>query len=179
MICQSLLNFFLNSNTSIIESDKSLKKTFFEVITSKSFIYIDNLPIISHKFLQTYCCNDREHFPISQPVYFAFLSPGYISYHVFHGNMLDYQLSRIKKFTSKKPDFIKALNVWLLFFAVYVIYKRNYSFSRVVFLFFQTKIAKSFYSKINDSGRLRTIKFSSRRFAVRVTALPKIFTIYP
>ena len=64
-----------------------------------------------------------------------------------------------------------------LFFAVYVIYKKNYSFSRVVF--FQTKIANSFYSKINDSGSLRTTRFSSSRFGVRVTALPKIFTIYP
>ena len=37
--------------------------------------------------------------------------------------------------------------VWtnLLFFAVYVIYKKNYSFSRVVFRFFQTKIANSVY----------------------------------
>ena len=68
----------------------------------------------------------------------------------------------------------------LLFFAVYVIYKKNYSFSRVVFLFFfQAKIANSFYSKINYSGRLGTTRFSSSRFAVRVTAPPKFFTIYP
>ena len=67
----------------------------------------------------------------------------------------------------------------LLFFAAYVIYKKNYSFSRVVFLFFQTKIANSFYSKINDSGRLWTTRFSSSRFGVRVTALPNFFTIYP
>ena len=41
----------------------------------------------------------------------------------------------------------------LLFFAVYEIYKKNYSFSRVVFLFFYpTKTANSFCSKINDSG---------------------------
>ena len=71
------------------------------------------------------------------------------------------------------------VNSTLLFFAVYVIYKKNYSFSRVVFHFFQTKIANSFYSKINDSGRLWTTSFSSSRFRVRVTALLKIFTIYP
>ena len=33
------------------------------------------------------------------------------------------------------------------FFAAYVKCKKNYSFSRVVFLFFQSKIANSFYSK--------------------------------
>ena len=55
--------------------------------------------------------------------------------------------------------------------------KKNYSFKRVVF--FQTKIANSFYSKINDSSRLRTTRFSSSRFGARVTVMPNIFTIYP
>ena len=59
------------------------------------------------------------------------------------------------------------------------IYKKNYSFSRVVFLFFYlTKTANSFYSKINDRGRRRTTRFSIIRFGVRVTALPNFFTIY-
>ena len=66
----------------------------------------------------------------------------------------------------------------LLFFAVYEIYKKNYSFSRVNF-FYLTKIANSFNSKINDSGRFRTTRFSSSRFGVWVTAVPNIFTIYP
>ena len=69
----------------------------------------------------------------------------------------------------------------LLFFAVYVIYKKKYSFSRVVFLFFQCKTANSFYSKINDSSRVRTTAFSSSRFGVQVTGqkflrfIPNIF----
>ena len=64
-----------------------------------------------------------------------------------------------------------------LFFAVYVIYKKNYSFSRVVF--FQSKTANSFYSKLNDSSRVRTTTFSSSRFGVRVSVMPNIFPIYP
>ena len=47
------------------------------------------------------------------------------------------------------------------------------------FFFFQTKIANSFYSKINDSGRLRTTRFSSSRFGVRVTALQKFLRFIP
>ena len=66
----------------------------------------------------------------------------------------------------------------LLFFAAYVICKKNYSFSRVVFLFSnQSKIANS--SKINDSRRVRTSAFSSSRIGVRVSVVPNIFTIYP
>ena len=64
-----------------------------------------------------------------------------------------------------------------LFFAVYVINRKNYSFSRVVF--FQCKTANSFYSKMNDSSRVRITVFSSSRFGVRVTARSKIFMIYP
>ena len=63
----------------------------------------------------------------------------------------------------KKMHALIVLGHVLLFFAVYVTYKKNYSFSRVVFLFFQTKIANSFYSKINDSGRFWTIRFWSGR----------------
>ena len=37
----------------------------------------------------------------------------------------------------------------------------------------------TFYSKINDSSKLRTTRFSSSRFGVRVTVVPNIFTIYP
>ena len=66
-----------------------------------------------------------------------------------------------------------------LFFAAYVICKKNYSFSRVVFLFFQSKTANSFYSEINGSSRVRTTAFSSSRFRVRVAVEPNIFTFYP
>ena len=45
--------------------------------------------------------------------------------------------------------------------------------------FFQCKTANSFYSKINDSSRVRTTAFSSSRFVVRVSVVPNIFTIYP
>ena len=45
--------------------------------------------------------------------------------------------------------------------------------------FYLTKIANSFYSKINDSSRVRTTAFSSSRFGVRVSVVPNIFTIYP
>ena len=70
-----------------------------------------------------------------------------------------------------------------LCFAVYVIYKKNYSFSTVYsgvkFLFFYlTKTANSFYSKINDSSMVRTTAFSSSRLYVRVSVVPNIFTIY-
>ena len=54
----------------------------------------------------------------------------------------------------------------LLFFAAYVICKKNYSFSRivfVVFLFFQSKNAISFYSKLNVSSGVRTKTFWSGR----------------
>ena len=81
-----------------------------------------------------------------------------------------------------KPSlFIIVNDSVFLFFAIYEIYKKNYSFSRVffLFLFYLTKIANSFYSKINDSGRCRTTRFSSSGFGVRVSALPKFFTIYP
>ena len=66
-----------------------------------------------------------------------------------------------------------------LIFAVHVIYKKNCSFSRVAFLFFQSETANSFYSKIKDSNRVRTTAFSSKRFGVRVSLVPKNFTIYP
>ena len=44
--------------------------------------------------------------------------------------------------------------------------------------FFRPKLP-TLYSKINDNSRLRTTRFSSSRFGVRVTAVPNIFTIYP
>ena len=47
------------------------------------------------------------------------------------------------------------------------------------FFFFQSKIANCFYSKINDSSRVRTTEFSSSRFWVRVSVVPNIFMIYP
>ena len=47
------------------------------------------------------------------------------------------------------------------------------------FFFFQCKTANSFYSKINDSSRVRRTAFSSSRFGVRVSVVPNIFTIYP
>ena len=66
----------------------------------------------------------------------------------------------------------------LLFFAVYEIYKIIHSVQWGQF-FYLTKIAKSFYSKINDSSRVRTTAFSSSRFGVRVSVVPNNFTIYP
>ena len=36
-----------------------------------------------------------------------------------------------------------------------------------------------FCSKINDSSWVRTTRFSSSRFVVRVSVVPNIFTIYP
>ena len=70
----------------------------------------------------------------------------------------------------------------LFFFAVYVIYKKKYSFCRVVFLFLSVQNCQlffSFYLKINDSSMVRTTVFSSSRFGVRVSVVPNIFTIYP
>ena len=69
----------------------------------------------------------------------------------------------------------------LLFFAVYVIYKKNYSFSRVVFLFFiRPKLPTLLIQKeMTAVGLVRTTRFSSSKFRVRVTALPKNSTIYP
>ena len=62
-----------------------------------------------------------------------------------------------------------------LFFTAYVICKKNYSSSRVVF--FQSNIANSFYSKINDSSGVRTTWFWSGRSRVRVLIVPNIFKI--
>ena len=84
-----------------------------------------------------------------------------------------------KKNWSSRSAFEYLFGHIFLFFAAYVICKKNHSFSKVVFLFFQTKIANFFYSKINDSSRVRTTAFSSIRFGVRVSLEPNIFTIYP
>ena len=73
--------------------------------------------------------------------------------------------------------------VWcnmLLFFAVYVICKKKSLFRRVVVRFsFQSKIANCFCSKMNDSSRVRSTGFSSNRFGVQVSVLPKPFMIHP
>ena len=45
--------------------------------------------------------------------------------------------------------------------------------------FFQTKTANFFYSKINDSSRVRTAGFSSSRFGVWVSVMPNFVMIYP
>ena len=45
--------------------------------------------------------------------------------------------------------------IFIIFCRIWIC-KKNYSFSWVVFLFFQSKIVNSFYSKINDSIRVRT-----------------------
>ena len=44
---------------------------------------------------------------------------------------------------------------------------------------FPTKNANDFYFKINDSSRLKTTRFSSGRFGIRVTVVSNSFTIYP
>ena len=68
----------------------------------------------------------------------------------------------------------------LLFFAAYVICRKNYSFSRVVFLFLDQNCQLfSFKNKWQDNSKVRTTRFSSIRFEVQVTIVPNIFTIYP
>ena len=64
----------------------------------------------------------------------------------------------------------------LLFFAAYIICSKNYSFSRVVFYFFQSKIANSSSPKINDSSEVRTTGFSSTRSGFE-SRVPNIFMI--
>ena len=69
----------------------------------------------------------------------------------------------LDKYKNAKPHRVVPLDVQnvayqtlencpLLFFAAYVICKKNYSFSRVVLLFFQTKIVNSFHSKMTAVG---------------------------
>ena len=86
-----------------------------------------------------------------------------------------------RAFEFDTSTFNNFLVIELLFFAAYVICKENYSLSSVVFLFFsfffQTKIANLFYSKTNDSSRVRTTRFSSSKFVVRVSVVSNIFTI--
>ena len=78
---------------------------------------------------------------------------------------------------SIKISFSLVLPFCSLVFAAYVISKKNYSIGRVVFFIFQTKLPTLFLSAIKDSGRLWTTRFSSSRFGVRVTALPKFLNI--
>ena len=47
------------------------------------------------------------------------------------------------------------------FFAAFVICKKNYSFSRVVFLFFSVQNCQLFFSKKNESSEVRTTRFWS------------------
>ena len=71
------------------------------------------------------------------------------------------------------------LTASLLFFAVYVIYKKNYSFSRVVFLFsffYQIKIANKHYSKINDTGFESLPCQIFLRFIINIFRYPKLMT---
>ena len=91
-----------------------------------------------------------------------------------------FEAERLTKKTSKLAPWTVASKTLIsfLFFAAYLICKNYYSFSQVVFLFFQTKIANSISSKINDICRLRTTRFSSSRLGVRVTVVPNIFTIF-
>ena len=71
--------------------------------------------------------------------------------------------------------------IWkIYYFSPYLKYRRKIIHSLGSnFFFFQCKTANSFYSKINDSSRVRTTAFSSSRFRVRVSVVPNIFTIYP
>ena len=94
----------------------------------------------------------------------------------YYNGLFDKIIPDFWKYVKKK----RGKSFVLLFFDAHVICKKKYSFSRVVFLFFQTKIANSLYSKINDSSRVRTTGFSSSRFTwVRVFVVPNIFMIYP
>ena len=56
-----------------------------------------------------------------------------------------------------------------------VICKKNYSFELGRASFFQSETANSFYSKINDSSRVRTTAFPSCRFGVRVKKIYDLF----
>ena len=94
----------------------------------------------------------------------------------YYGWTIDHLELLVEGFFS---TFIQAWNfvifanyISLLFFAAYVICKKEYSFSRVVFLFFQSKIANSFYLKINDSSGVRTTWFWSGTSRVRVPIVP-------
>ena len=80
-------------------------------------------------------------------------------------------------YSPPKTEWLNSMKnmVRLLFFAAYVICKKNYSFGRVVF--FQIKIASSFYSKINDSSRVRTTGFSAG--SGFDSLVPIIFMTYP
>ena len=64
-------------------------------------------------------------------------------------------------------------NPFLLFFAAYVKCKKKYS----VGSFFPVQNCQLFYSKINDSSRVRTTGFPSSRSRVRVSVVPSIFMI--
>ena len=88
-----------------------------------------------------------------------------------------YQKENIWDFYNKHRNVLTLGITDLLFFAAYVICKKNYSGSRVVFLFYQTKIASYFYSKINHSIRVRKTGFSSSRFVVPVSVVPNIFIL--
>ena len=98
---------------------------------------------------------------------------------VHHSSQPGHGTAFFALFVLSAPSMLLFSIISILFFAAYVMCKKNYSFSSVVFLFFQTKITKSFYSKINDSSRVRTTGFSSSRLGVRVCEVPNIFMIYP
>ena len=70
----------------------------------------------------------------------------------------------------------------ILFFAAYVICKKKYSFSRVVFLFFQTKIANFFYSKKMEAVGLgqqgsQAVGSGSLSCQIFLRFIPNIFLI--
>ena len=86
--------------------------------------------------------------------------------------------SDFKVFTHIKKNMGNALIAsTLLLFAAYVICKKKSSFSRVFFLFFSVQNCPFFYSKINDSSRVRTTQFSSSRSVVRVSVVPNFLKI--
>ena len=92
--------------------------------------------------------------------------------------------------------FVSCKNIFIIFRRIcniqeklFIIFRRICNIQEKLFIqysvqwgqnfFFQCKTANSFYSKINDSSRVRTTAFSSSRFGVRVCVVPNIFTIYP
>ena len=56
--------------------------------------------------------------------------------------------------------------------------QKNYSFTRVVFLLFQSKIANFFYSKTNDSGGVKTTGFPSSRSGFESLSCQKCLCIH-
>ena len=88
-------------------------------------------------------------------------------------NQKKYQPSKISVLTAYVSFLLRICNMQEKLFLQYSVQWGHISFLS------QCKTANSFYSKTNDSRRLRTTAFSSSRFGVRVSVVSNTFTIYP